>query len=59
MWHCFFEQSGTFKRSFIRNGEQAEDYDILKNGKTIKVNKSLISQTYADYFVDTFIFGTK
>ena len=30
-----------------------------KNGKTMKVNKSLISQTYADYFVDTFIFGTK
>ena len=30
-----------------------------KNGKTSKVNKSLISQTYADYFVDTFIFGTK
>jgi len=38
MWHCFFEQSGTFKRSFIRNGEQAEDYDILNDfGQTENV----------------------
>lgn len=27
--HCFFEQSGTFKREFIRLGIRAEDYDIL------------------------------
>lgn len=26
--HCFFEQSGTFKREFIKLGIQAEDYDI-------------------------------
>lgn len=27
--HCLFEQSGTFKREFIRLGIPAEDYDIL------------------------------
>lgn len=26
--HCFFEQSGTFKREFVKLGIQAEDYDI-------------------------------
>lgn len=26
--HCFFEQSGTFKKEFIRLGIPAEDYDI-------------------------------
>lgn len=29
--HCFFEQSGTFKREFIRLGIPAEDYDIQNN----------------------------
>lgn len=29
--HCFFEQSGTFKREFIKLGIPAEDYDILDN----------------------------
>ena len=29
--HCFFEQSGTFKREFIRLGIPAEDYDIQDN----------------------------
>lgn len=27
--HCLFEQSGTFKREFIKLGIPAEDYDIL------------------------------
>lgn len=26
--HCFFEQSGTFKKEFVKLGYQAEDYDI-------------------------------
>lgn len=26
--HCFFEQSGTFKREFVKLGIPAEDYDI-------------------------------
>lgn len=29
--HCLFEQSGTFKRQFIRLGMAAEDYDIQNN----------------------------
>ena len=29
--HCFFEQSGTFKRSFEEFGIHAEDYDIQNN----------------------------
>ena len=29
--HCFFEQSGTFKREFIKLGVHAEDYDIQNN----------------------------
>ena len=29
--HCFFEQSGTFKREFIKLGIPAEDYDIQNN----------------------------
>ena len=26
--HCFFEQSGTFKKEFVKLGYKAEDYDI-------------------------------
>ena len=29
--HCFFEQSGTFKREFQKLGIPAEDYDIQNN----------------------------
>lgn len=29
--HCFFEQSGTFKREFKKLGIEAEDYDIQDN----------------------------
>ena len=29
--HCFFEQSGTFKREFLKLGIPAEDYDIQDN----------------------------
>ena len=29
--HCFFEQSGTFKREFIKLGIPADDYDIQIN----------------------------
>ena len=29
--HCFFEQSGTFKREVSKRGIPAEDYDIQKN----------------------------
>ena len=26
--HCFFEQSGTFKKEFVKLGYEAECYDI-------------------------------
>ena len=29
-YHCFFEQSGTFKNEFKKLGYKAYDYDILK-----------------------------
>lgn len=29
--HCFFEQSGAFKKEFIKLGIPAEDYDIQNN----------------------------
>ena len=29
--YCFFEQSGTFKREFIKLGIPAEDLDIQNN----------------------------
>jgi len=32
-WHCFFEQSGTFKKQFKRLGLEAVDYDILDDYK--------------------------
>lgn len=31
MFHCLFEQSGTFKNEFRKLGYQAEDYDILND----------------------------
>lgn len=31
MFHCLFEQSGTFKNELIKLGYQAEDYDILND----------------------------
>lgn len=42
MYHCLFEQSGTFKNEFIKLGHQAYDYDILNDfGET-------------DYVIDLF-----
>lgn len=38
MYHCFFEQSGTFKNEFKKLGYEALDYDILNEfGQTDKV----------------------
>lgn len=41
-YHCFFEQSGTFKNEFKKLGYEAYDYDILNN----------YNQT--DYIIDLF-----
>ena len=38
MFHCFFEQSGTFKNEFKKLGYDAKDYDILNDfGETDQV----------------------
>ena len=31
IYHCFFEQSGTFKNEFKKLGYKAYDYDILND----------------------------
>ena len=42
IYHCFFEQSGTFKNEFKKLGYEAYDYDLLNNfGET-------------DYVIDLF-----
>lgn len=42
VFHCFFEQSGTFKNEFKKLGYQAYDYDILNDFKE------------TDYVIDLF-----
>ena len=42
--HCFFEQSGTFKREFIKLGIPAEDYDIQNNFGETDHNDDLFSE---------------
>lgn len=34
--HLMFEQSGTFKKEFIKLGYQAEDYDIQNNLRRLR-----------------------
>lgn len=47
--HCLFEQSGTFKREFIKLGIPAEDYDIQNNfGETDHTN-DLFAEIEAAY----------
>ena len=47
--HCFFEQSGTFKKEFIKMGIPAEDYDIQNNyGETDHV-KDLFGEIDREY----------
>lgn len=44
--HCLFEQSGTFKKEFLKLGFKAYDYDILR---------SEISSQYASRFIRQYI----
>lgn len=32
--HCFFEQTGTFKKAFAKLGYEVIDYDIAKTTET-------------------------
>ena len=56
--HCFFEQSGTFKREFLKLGIQAEDYDIQDNfGETDHVT-DLFREIESAYEGDISIFDS-
>ena len=56
--HCFFEQSGTFKKEFINLGIPAEDYDIQNNfGQTDHVC-DLFSEIENAYEGNSSIFDT-
>lgn len=47
--HCLFEQSGTFKKEFIRLGIPAEDYDILNDFEQTDHQADLFSEIEKAY----------
>ena len=47
--HCFFEQSGTFKREFMKLGISAEDYDIQDNFGETDHNTDLFAEIEKAY----------
>lgn len=52
MWHCLFEQSGTFKEAFLQCGEQAEDYDLRNDfGQTDNI-MDLFQEIEKEYFTE-------
>ena len=56
--HCFFEQSGTFKREFQKLGIPAEDYDIQNNfGETDHVT-DLFAEIEKAYEGEVSLFDT-
>ena len=56
MVHCLFEQSGTFKKEFMKIGIPAEDYDIRNNfGETDNVI-DLFSEIESAYISEPSIF---
>ena len=56
MVHCLFEQSGTFKKEFMKLGIPSEDYDIQNNfGETdnvidlfAEIESAYISEPYPE-----------
>lgn len=44
VFHCLFEQSGTFKNEFIKLGYKAFDYDILDDFHETDFQKDLFSE---------------
>ena len=48
-WHCFFEQSGTFKNEFKKLGLDAVDYDILDDFGQTDFKADLFEQIEAAY----------
>ena len=56
--HCLFEQSGTFKREFIKLGIPAEDYDIQNNFGETDHQIDLFAEIEKAYDGGTSIFDT-
>ena len=56
--HCFFEQSGTFKREFIKLGIPAEDYDIQDNFGETDHNMDLFAEIEKAYEGGASVFDT-
>ena len=56
--HCFFEQSGTFKRAFMEFGIPAEDYDIQNNFGETDHQIDLFSEIENGYAGKPSIFDT-
>lgn len=48
-YHCFFEQSGTFKNEFKKLGYEAYDYDILNEFKETDFVIDLFSEIEKAY----------
>ena len=56
--HCFFEQSGTFKREFIKLGISAEDYDIQDNFEETDYVVDLFAEIEKSYNDKSSVFDT-
>lgn len=54
--HCFFEQSGTFKKEFIKHGIQAYDYDILNDFGETDYNIDLFNEIDKAYSGENSLF---
>ena len=55
-WHCFFEQSGTFKKEFEKLGLEAVDYDILDDFGQTDFKIDLFAQIEAAFAKEASIF---
>ena len=56
VYHCFFEQSGTFKNEFKKLGYEAYDYDILNDFNETDYNIDLFEQIEKAYSKEKSIF---
>lgn len=55
-YHCFFEQSGTFKNEFKKIGYEAYDYDILNDFNETDFQIDLFNEIEKAYINDKSIF---
>lgn len=56
IYHCFFEQSGTFKNEFKKLGYKAYDYDILNDFNETDYVMDLFDEIEKGYLGLTSIF---